>query len=100
MSEHRHDEARLVAHHRTYERLGQELEDDVYVACAGCLAELGLYSKHLYYPDSAEWILEVFDWEDEIYPYVHARPGEPCYRPDDTWPPSMNEVWLRRGDGR
>jgi hypothetical protein len=71
------------------------------IVCVSCLAELGLYCERLFYPDSGEWTLEVVDWEHELYPYdAGAKPGHPFYRLDETWPPSMNEVWLRRGDGR
>jgi hypothetical protein len=105
VSAHCHDESRLVAHHRTYERFGHEIEEDVYVACTGCLAELGLYVGEVWYPAEEELeeevVLEVVEWDRELYPYdADARPGHPLYRMDETWPPSMNEVWLRRGDGR
>ena len=105
MSEHAHDQSQLVTHRLTYERYGHERVEDVYVACVSCLDKLGLTCELVFYPADeyeelpAEEVWEVAAWDPDEYPYIaDAWPGDVCYRPDDGLPPSMREIWFRRGD--
>ena len=107
MSEHRHDESRLVVHRLTWANFPREQEEDARVLCVGCLEELGLYAERVYFEGDwleGEWIppgwsLEVERWDEERYPYdPRAKRGEVCYRPAPDFPPSLAEVYHRRGE--
>ena len=91
MIEHRHREPVVVF--RTYEGLAYgptPPAEDLEVVCRDCLAELGLIVG-----DSGEdgiaW------WDVDLYPFDEtAKLGDDCWRPNASWPPSLDEVRERR----
>jgi hypothetical protein len=106
VSEHAHH-SQLVVHRVTWEHFPNEREEDVYVACAHCLAAVGLYVEPMYFEggwDEGEWVppgwsLEVERWDMAAFPFdPRAKLGEVCHRPAPDFPPSMREVWHRRGE--
>ena len=86
---------RLVMLARTWARSPQLHVDDVVIACADCACDhLGLVAA--VFEETGE--LEVQLWDTETYSYdASARPGEPCYRPDVSFPPSLEEIAFRTG---
>jgi hypothetical protein len=95
MSDHVHGE--LVAHRKTWKNHPREREADVRVLCVHCLGAIGLYADP-YTWDDGEVTLEVERWDEEAYPFdPRAKRGEVCFRPAPDYPPSLDEVYFRRG---
>jgi hypothetical protein len=80
-------EADLALLHRTYVRVGAEVEDDFAVVCSRCAADK--YGLRIDADDAGDVLL----WDPDQYPYDGAaRPGHPCFRPGPQWAPSLNEI--------
>jgi hypothetical protein len=106
MAEHEHDQTRLVVHRLTWESFPNEREEDAQVLCVACAEGLGLYVEPVYFEGEwleGEWIepawsLEIERWDEELYPFdPRAKCGDVLYRPAFDFPPSLREVWHRRG---
>jgi hypothetical protein len=72
------DTETLDAHHRTYERLGQELDSDITVLCRSCHSLFETHKRTGRTPDTVgykveKWLRAIRDWKKFLYGTVVAQ---------------------------